>query len=123
MTHMDLTDDTTAAADDDDLGTLHFAGWVAMANVVLHAIAPIFGGLAFPVPGLLIGGVVWAVIGFGLLRQRRWLAMIAFVLALAGALVAYGLTGTSAVPEWLTLAIVAADALIALSLFVHLWRR
>jgi len=107
----------------DDLGTLHFAGWIVVLNGGLHAFAPVFGGLNPLATGMAGWAVVLFAIGYGMLRQQRWLAWPMFLIALVGSLVAYATMGSGAIPDWLSLCIIVADVTIVLSLFVHLWRR
>lgn len=117
--------DTNTAGDmaHDDLGTLHFAGWVVMLNGALHVLAPVFGGFNQMALGMAGWAVVLFAIGYGMLRGQRWLAWPMFLIALVGSLVAYASMGSGAVPEWLSLAIIAADVTIIAVLFVHIWRR
>lgn len=91
-------------------------------SVVLHLVVIAVSGGGFVGP-MLAGALIWAVVAVGLNRGWRWLAYIAFLLALVGGMVAmanaqstFGLTSLT---FW---GIVAMDWLAAVALFVAIWR-
>ncbi len=72
---------------------------------------------------MLVGAVVWVLIGVGLMRHLRWLAYIAFLLGLMGAIYAFG-AGMSAfgMLSLTFFGIALADLLAVVLLFAILWR-
>ncbi|MEO0911570.1 MAG: hypothetical protein AAFY59_01055 [Pseudomonadota bacterium] len=98
------------------------AALCAFISAVLHVVA--LGISLFEVhAGLfLAGAAIFAVIGFGLLADRRWIAHLAFVAALVGALTVFGIAiGPTSLPQWSLWPIVGANGLGALILFSVLW--
>lgn len=100
------------------LGALFIA-----VSAALHVFAFLVGGFSTDALRLIPVGLVYAVIAYGLTRGWRWLAYVAFIAMMIGGTVALGSLWTpSPVPQWWTIAIIAADWLAALALFVSLWR-
>ncbi len=92
-------------------------------SVVLHLLAPIFGGLNVETQGLLIAGGLWFLVMLGLLREWRWVAYIAFIYSLIGSIAAMsGAMGPSTVPSLLYILMVLADVLAGVFLFKILWK-
>ena len=100
------------------------AAWMMYLSGLAHLIAPLVSGTTSGALGLVPVGVLWIVLGWILVsRGWRWLAWVAFFLALAGAIAALGIaTGGADVAAWLAWAVVAFDAGAAAALFVVLWR-
>lgn len=92
-------------------------------SAALHVFAFIVGGFSADALRLTPVGLVYALLAFGLTRGWRWLAYVAFIAMMIGGTVALGsLWAPSPVPQWWTLAIIAADWLAAAALFAALWR-
>lgn len=99
-------------------GTLKLGGQFVILSGLLHFVAVAFGDAT--VMG--IAGALYVLIGAGLTRGMRWLGYIAFIMMIFGSVFAYGFLTTSPAPQWVLLAIIAADLLAALNLFVALWK-
>jgi len=98
------------------------AGLFLALSGVLHLVAPVFAGFA---PGslvLLAIGVIYLLLAAGINRGWRGLAYIVFVVLLVGANVAFAMVGGGLLPDYLWYAIIAADLVALVSLFVALWR-
>ena len=92
-------------------------------NALLHFVVPVFAGFGAESQQLVIAGVVWAVLCFGLLKGWRWLGYIAFIFCLMGSIVAMaGAFGPSTVPSLLFILIVIADVSAGVLLFKALWK-
>ena len=92
-------------------------------SAALHILTPVVGGLTTDALALIPVGLIYALIGYGLLRGMRWLAYVTFFLLFI--LGTYAITliwAASPVPSWWTAAIVIADFLAVAGLFVALWR-
>ena len=70
---------------------------------------------------MLVIGLVYAAIAFGLRKEWRWLAWITFFVMLAGMIAAYAGAGTG-LHGWWYLAIALIDLVAAILLFGALWR-
>ena len=103
-------------------GEFSLAAGAVLVSAVLHVVVIVVSGGGYVVP-MLAGAVGWFVIGAGLQRGLRWLAHLAFLLAMIGGVVAMayamGAFGLTALAFW---GIVAADCAAAVLLFVALWR-
>ena len=87
-------------------------------SALLHFAAPIAGA---PMTYVL-GGLIYAVIIYGLALNWRWLAYIAFLIfgvSISGAISNLGVPGMA---DWWVYATTASNALAFLSLFAALWR-
>ena len=101
----------------------HRVAAVLFISALPHVAVIILSGGQFIMP-MIAGSILWAVIGYGLLGQRRWLAYIAFVAALAGAIYAlgFGMSQPGAV-GMAFMGIAGANLIAVLLLFVILWRK
>ena len=103
-------------------GEFSRAALMLLLSAVLHIVVIVVSAGGYVMP-MLVGAIGWFLIGAGLQRGLRWLAHIAFLLAMIGAVVALGYAmgafGLVAMAFW---AIVAADLLAAILLFGALWR-
>lgn len=100
-----------------------FAAAFAGLSGLLHLIAPVVSGFASESWILVAFGAVFFVIVYGLSQGWRWLAWIAFFwvfVGVIGALLRIWTPGP--VPGWLFLAILIANVLALLGLFLALWR-
>ena len=103
-------------------GPFSTAGRLLFLSVALHLVVIAVSGGGYFVE-MLAGAVIWAAIAYGLMRGMRWLAFIAFLLAMGGGIVAMGYgMGTFGLTSIAFLAITAVDWLAAALLFVALWR-
>jgi len=96
--------------------------FIALSGL-LHISALVLSGFA-PSSFLLGGvGVLWLFVAVGLLRNMRWLAYLAFLLAMIGGIAALSGAWTAGpVPHWVYLGIATAHLGAVLALFVALWR-
>ena len=89
----------------------------------LHLLAWIPGGFTSQALWLISYGMVFVLLAFGLGSGRRWIAYIAFLVAIVAGIGALGeIWALSSIPAWLFVAAIAALWLCAASLFVALWR-
>ena len=89
---------------------------------VLHVLAPVVGGFANEATMLVPVGFVWLVVAYGLSRNLRWLAWIAFFGTMIAAIVAMSSAlGFSAVPNWFYWSVASLHALALATLFGALW--
>jgi len=85
--------------------------------------SPFLAGMSDDVMMLLPLGIVYLLLALGLSRGWRWLAYIAFIILLIGAVFAFAYSfGVTSVPGWLHGAIALFDLLALLALFGALWR-
>lgn len=99
-------------------GSLKLAGQFVILSGLFHFVAAIFGDTL-----IMVGiGVLYVLIGMGLTRNMRWLGNFAFLIIIFGAVLAYGMLNAVPPPTWVTWAIIAADVLAALNLFIAIWR-
>lgn len=100
----------------------HRAAALLFVSAVLHLVVLVLSGGSYLME-MLIGLVVWTLIGFGLMRHWRWLAYIAFLLGMMGAIFAFGVGMSEFGLVRLSLfGIAIADVLAVLVLFALLWR-
>jgi len=102
---------------------VRMAGWLMLLGAATHLLTLAVGGIGHATTFLAGVGIVLAVLGIGLVRPWRWLAALAFLAALAGAVSGFGALRTSGLPDWAVWPMVAVDGLAALVLFADLWRR
>ncbi|QFS82498.1 hypothetical protein FIU97_06730 [Roseivivax sp. THAF40] len=96
--------------------TLPYAGRLLMVVAVFHLVAAWFAGLTeMGLAGLALAAGLILQAG---LRWTGWLVMLALILAMGARAAEIGLPP---VPDALDMAILALDALAALSLFTALW--
>ena len=93
-----------------------------LVSALLHIFAPLVGGFGSEALRLIVVGLLYAVIGYFLIPNRRWLAWFTFFLMLAGSIAAFTWSmSISAVPGWWWMLFVAADCAAAAMLFIYLW--
>ena len=98
------------------------AAFLLAISGALHVLSPLFGGFVNEALYLVPVGVFWLAVAYGLSFNLRWLAWLAFFLAMAGAITAMSSAmGFSAVPSSLYWAIAALEALAVVVLFGVLW--
>lgn len=89
----------------------------------LHVFAFLVGGFSAEATRLIPIGIVYGLIAIGLFQGWRWLAYVAFLIALIGSIAAlFSGMGMGTIPTWWWMAILLADVLAALGLFAALWR-
>ena len=95
----------------------------AALSAILHVIALLLSGFSTNLGPSIVGAVIWAALAFGLFREVRVIAYLAFLMALVGISAALGIAmGAASGPvQWTWVAIVGADALVAVTLFTLLW--
>lgn len=101
-----------------NFGSLKLGGQFMMLSGLLHFLSAAFGDTMI----MASIGVLYLLIGAGLTRSMRWLGYFAFLFMIFGAVIAYGFLTTAPAPTWVTWAIIIANVLAALTLFVALWR-
>lgn len=96
----------------------------AALSAILHVIALLLSGFTANVGPSVVGALIWVTLAFGLLREVRTVAYLAFLMALVGISAALSIAmGTPTGPvQWTWIAIIVADALVAVTLFLLLWR-
>ncbi|MEM7241236.1 MAG: hypothetical protein AAF429_03525 [Pseudomonadota bacterium] len=98
------------------------AGMLLFLSAALHLLVILFTGGAYLMQ-MLIAAVLWGILGYLLMGERRWAAYVAFLGMLFG-IIAYLGFGMSefGVVKWLFFAILLADLLAAIMLFRIIWR-
>lgn len=103
---------------------LRLAGILVLSSAALHVAAYVFSGFSSDALPMLSIAAIAAAIGWALLRGWNRLAWIAFFVALAGAIIAYVMTGgVSTVANGIFWLAVLANLTTAGALFLHIWRR
>lgn len=98
------------------------AALLLLVSAALHIVVIAVSGGGFLVP-MIVGAVMWFVIGAGLQRGLRWLAHIAFLLAMIGGVYAMGTgMGQTGLTRMALFGIMAADWIAAVLLFGALWK-
>lgn len=104
-------------------GPYRFSAMFFVISAILHIIAPVVGLFSQASLMLPIVGVVYILISMGLNREWRWLAYLAFLVSLFGAVAAYasalGAVAGMAILFWL---ILVADLVAMSALFIKLWQ-
>lgn len=96
---------------------------LAALSAVLHVIALPLGGFEASLGLAIIGAAIWAALALGLWQGFRFMAYLAFVMALIGISGALSVVVTSlGLEQGVWSAILVTDVLIALTLFILLWR-
>lgn len=98
------------------------AALLLLVSAFLHLVVlgVSFGSYLVPMIG---GAIMWFVIGAGLQRGLRWLAHIAFIVAMLGGIYAMGVAmGETGLTQLALYGIMAVDWIAAVVLFVALWR-
>lgn len=99
------------------------AATLAGVGAALHVVALPLSGFAANVGPSVIGAVIWVTLALGLWRGSRFVAYLAFLMALIGFSASLSIAMTSiGLSQWVWSAIMVVDALVALTLFVVLWR-
>jgi len=104
------------------MNLLTYAGYGMIVSALFHFVTFLLGGMSGDALVMLIAGVVYLGIGYGLIRQVRLLACATFVIMLIGINVALANAVAGTPPAWAYWAIVAADLAVALCLFGVIWR-
>lgn len=98
------------------------AAVLLLVSAALHLVVIAVSGGEFLVP-MIVGAVMWFMVGAGLQRRMRWLAYIAFLLAMIGGVYAMGTgMGQTGLTQMALFGIMAADWMAAVLLFVALWK-
>jgi len=100
------------------------AALLIVVSAILHLVTPLLaGGLTPDAMFMMQGGILYLVLAFGLNRNWRWIAYLAFIMMLAGTIISLGFSfdGTT-IPAWLYSVNAAFSFLAAIVLFVSLWR-
>ncbi|WP_152544504.1 hypothetical protein [Actibacterium mucosum] len=103
-------------------GMLGWAGLFILISGILHIVAPVFTGFSAAGLQLVPIGIVYALLGWGLMRGWSRLACATYLIVLILVLMAFGSMG-GAVPIWLTGLIIAADVAGLVALFLYIWRK
>lgn len=99
-----------------------YAGVLMLVNAALHLLAVALGGFASDALRLAPVGMLYALIGWGLIRTVELLAYIAFLACLIGGLIAYISMYSWSVPFWWVGLIILAHVSAAILLFLCIWR-
>ncbi len=93
-----------------------------LLSAVLHLVVIAVSGGGFLMP-MIVGAIMWFVIGAGLQRGLRWLAYVAFLLAMIGGVYAMGVgMGQTGLTQMALFGIMGADWIAAVLLFGALWK-
>ena len=101
------------------LGSLSaLTGYLCFVSALLFLAAlPVSGSLV-----LIVYTGLWALLGFGLMRDWRWLAYFGFLFALVGAVACYIALGAENLTlSWLYTLLTATQTATAILLFLQLW--
>lgn len=100
------------------------AATFAALSAALHLIALLLSGFAANLGPAILGALIWAALAYGLSRGSRMVAYVAFLMALIGisAALSVVMTTPAGPVQWVWISIMAADALVAVTLFALLWR-
>ena len=101
----------------------NLAAFLALLNTIVHITGAAIAGFASTAMPIIAGAVIWLIFTIGFKANLRWMAYIAFLVALFGGIYVYATASSSPIPQWASMAIVLLDILIALVLFVLIWRR
>ena len=101
----------------------NLAAFLALLNTIIHVIGAAMAGFASAAMPVIVGAVIWLIFTIGFKANLRWMAYFAFLFALFGGIYAYATATSSPIPYWASMAIVLLDVLIAVVLFVLIWRR
>lgn len=98
------------------------AALVLLVSALLHLVVIAVSGGAFLMP-MIGGAIMWFVIGAGLQRGMRWLAYIAFLLAMIGGVYVMGTgMGQTGLTQMALFGVMAADWIAVVLLFGTLWK-
>ena len=100
---------------------MQIAGLLMLLNAALHIVGYPVSGFSADAIKFVIVGVVYGLVGLGLMRGMRWLAFLMFVLALIGGNIAFMSMGSPPLPSWLSGSIALNDLVVAIVLFGVLW--
>ena len=104
-------------------GPYRFGTLLILVSAMLHILTFVAGGFASEMMAFLPLGLVFGLIAFGLSRGWRWLAYVAFLAAMIGAVFVLSYLWTPiAAPQWTLISIIAVNCLAAAALFAALWR-
>ena len=105
-------------------GLFNLAAVAALTNGLMHIAGAAIAGFETTVMPIILFGILWLLCAVGLKTQKRMIAYVAFLLAIIGGLFVYTQLGpNSALTPWLVIAMALLDLLIALLLFVVIWRQ
>ena len=104
-------------------GTLKLIGQIMCLNAIVHAIVPLLLGFSGFSLLFLMDAIIYGLAAWGLLRGKRWLAYLAFIIGCFSAVFAFACLGATTVPNALLWVIILVNAAVAIASFVHIWRR
>ncbi|MEM7268201.1 MAG: hypothetical protein AAF401_02995 [Pseudomonadota bacterium] len=103
---------------------MFLAGIFALISAALHIFAFVLGGFTEMAVLMIPVGIVWGLLGLGLIRGYRLIACVGFVISLAGVVAAFGAyIDPEGLPALWGLLVLIADLGVAVPLFLHIWRR
>lgn len=101
---------------------LGFAALMMLVAAGLHIATPAIAGFNEETFWLVPMALLYAIIVYRMIPNRRFTAWIGFFVLLAGTIAAVGLSAAGGViPPWWWLLILGANLLAALCLFLYLW--
>ncbi len=100
--------------------SLELAGKLLVLSGILHVVAFVITGMT--VPPMAAFGVVYALLGLGILRGWKIVTYIAFIFTLIGCVAAYINLPPSGLLMWFILLFMAMNVVILIALFLHLWK-
>lgn len=104
-------------------GPYHNGAAFTGLSAVLHLIAPVFSNGTPPATILVLLGLGYAALSYGLFQGWRWLAYLAFVAMMVGGLFDLAhVWGDTTGPNWLFVAAFCVNWGAVIALFVALWK-
>jgi len=97
------------------------AGAFVMLSGLLHLPLVVLEGWNAQTKFFLIMGLIWIGMGLWLRGRHRWLAYIAYILVLIGAVINFAAMGNTSIGSWWWLLILIMDFLAIFHLFKILW--
>jgi hypothetical protein len=98
-----------------------WAAKLLLLSGILHLAVFAISGFAATIAAVF--GVIYLLCGFGLLRDWRKLAYLAFVVALVSVVSSYGVLGTGHGSDWVMGLFIILDLGILVALFMSIWKR
>ena len=102
--------------------SLGLAALMVWVTAILHMATPVVADFSKETFWLVPTALIFAVFGYLMLPNRRWMAWLTFFFMLGGAITAIGFSvGGGTIPDWWWKLILSADVAAAALLFIYLW--
>lgn len=101
---------------------LNMAGWLMVANALIHALAGVFELFQGQALLMFFAAPAYGLLAYFLIADRYWAGWLTFLILLVGLSVAAGAFGAPDIrPIW-SLLILILDSLVLTLLFARLWK-